>query len=105
MASDFLQSSQKIGLPTKIGPDGAIGVMLMRSSEEGGPYHNFPGSFDTEILQGTRTVTQAGGSGGAAERMKEGQVKQSFSGQSPGLILLKRGYRHYSSTCRNEEPD
>jgi hypothetical protein len=32
--------------------------VLMRTAEESGPYHNFPGSFDAQILQqGTRTVT------------------------------------------------
>lgn len=30
---------------------------LFRRAEEPGPYHNFPGSFDEQIFQGTRTVT------------------------------------------------
>jgi len=32
--------------------------VLVRSAEESGPFHNFPGSFDSQILgQGTRTAT------------------------------------------------
>ena len=35
--------------------------MLARAAEEGGPYHNFPASFDSHIIsQGTRTEVSQG---------------------------------------------
>jgi len=52
-----------IVVATGVVAEGAAGTnkiysarVLTRMAEEPGPYHNFPGSFDDAIFQGTRTV-------------------------------------------------